>query len=103
MRTPIGMTAFTLRGAGGIVTTDTGKVVAMQTQTIITLTPTSMNAIYNFSGRRIAGIRGFLPDGLAVSASGTIYTDTDDGNGWASGTAIVAINPNHTVSVLWKP
>jgi sugar lactone lactonase YvrE len=103
MRTPIGMTGFYPRGRGGIVTTHTGKVVAIQTQTIVTLTPTSMKTIYNFSGRRIAGIRGFLPNGLAVSPSGTIYTDTDTdkGNGWASGTAIVAINPNHTVSVLW--
>jgi hypothetical protein len=102
MRAPIGETGFYPRGSGGIVTTNTGKLVAMQTQTLVTLTPTSMKTIYNFSGRRIAGISGFLPNGLAVDTSGTIYTDTDEGNGWASGTAIIAISPNHTVSVLWK-
>jgi serine/threonine protein kinase, bacterial len=102
MRAPIGQIGFYPRGTGGIVTTSTGKVFAMQTQTIVTLTPTRMTTIYNFNGRRIAGIGGFLPNGLAASASGTIYTDTDEGNGWASGTAIVAISPNHTVSVLWK-
>ncbi len=101
MRAPIGQTGFYPRGSGGIVPTNTGKVVAMQTQTIVALTPTRMTTIYNFNGRRIAGIRGFLPNGLAVSASGTIYTDTDGGNGWATGTAIVAINPNHTLSVVW--
>ena len=101
MREPIGQTGFYPRGTGGIVATSTGKVFAMQTQTIVTLTPTKMTTIYNFNGRRIAGIRNFLPNGLAVGASGTIYTDTDEGNGWASGTAIVAINPNHTLSVLW--
>lgn len=102
MRAPIGETGFYPRGSGGIVTINTGKIVAMQTQTIVTLTPTKMTTIYNFNRRRIAGMRGFLPNGLAVDATGTIYTDTDEGNGWASGTAIVAISPNHTVSVLWK-
>lgn len=101
MRAPIGQTGFYPRGSGGIVTTSTGEVVAMQTQTIVTLTPTRMTTIYNFNGRRIAGITGFLPNGLAVSAAGTIYTDTDGGNGWASGTAIIAISPNHALSVLW--
>jgi sugar lactone lactonase YvrE len=103
MQAPFGPTGFYPRGTGGIVTTHTGKVLAMQTQTIVALTPTRMTTIYNFNGRRIAGIRNFLPNGLAVSASGTIYTDTDEGNGWANGTAIIAVSLNHTVSVLWTP
>jgi hypothetical protein len=53
--------------------------------------------------RRFARIRGFLPNGLAIEAAGTIYTDTHEGNGWATDTAIVAIKPNHRVSVLWTP
>jgi sugar lactone lactonase YvrE len=104
MRAPIGMTGFYPRGTGGIVTTRTGQVVAMDTQAIVALTPNSIRTIYNFGGRRrVAGIRNFLPNGLAVDASGTIYTDTDEGNGWANGTAIVAVKPDHTVSVLWTP
>lgn len=75
----------------------------MQTQTIVELRPTAMRPIYNLGGRRIAGITGFLPNGLAAGPSGTIYTDTDGENGWATGAAIIAIDPNHTTSVLWGP
>jgi hypothetical protein len=34
------------------------------------------------------------------SVDGTIYADTDDGNGRANGAAIIAINPNHTLGAL---
>jgi hypothetical protein len=101
MRTPIGMTGFYPRGSGGIVSTPTDGVMAMQTQSIVEITPKSIHTVYSFAGHRIAGITGFLPNGIAIGPSGTIYVDTDGNNGWATGTAIVSVSPNHALSVLW--
>jgi hypothetical protein len=56
----------------------------MQTQSIVRLTPTGTTTLYSFAHRQIAGITGFLPNGLAVAPNGTIYTDTDGANGWAT-------------------
>lgn len=39
--------------------------------------------------------------GLAVAADGTIYYDSDSGDGWASG-ALVEIKPSGAVRVLWR-
>lgn len=41
------------------------------------------------------------PDGLAISSNGTVYYDTDSGDGWIAG-ALVEIAPDGTVRVLWR-
>jgi sugar lactone lactonase YvrE len=102
MRLPDGMSGFYPRGFGGLVTTPDGRVVAISTQDIVELTPRGPKAIYTFTGRKAAGITGFLPAGVAVSANGVIYTDTGYGNGWSSGSAIVAITPAKHVHTLWR-
>ncbi len=100
LRAPIGTSGFYPRGLGGIVTSD-GKVLAMQTQAIVALTTRSMHTVISFAGRNVGLVQGFLPNGLAVSATGTIYTDTNGANGWATRPEIIAVHPNHTISVLW--
>ncbi len=54
---------------------------------------------------RVLGTRGniqngFGPSGLAVTADGTIYTDTDHGY-WSSRSALVEITPRGHVHTLW--
>ena len=39
--------------------------------------------------------------GLAVAGNGTIYYDTDSGDGWVSG-ALIAVNPGGRVHVIWR-
>jgi hypothetical protein len=101
MRLPAGISGFYPRGADGLTATSTGSVLGMSTQDIVEVTPHGVRPIYGFSGRKIAGISGFLPAGLAVSQDGAIYTDTDRGNGWSSGSAIVVLTPEHRVRILW--
>lgn len=102
MRLPDGMSGFYPRGFGGLVTTPDGRVVAISTQDIVELTPRGPKPVYTFTGRNVAGITGFLPAGVAVSANGVIYTDTGYGNGWSSGSAIVAITSAKHVHTLWR-
>jgi sugar lactone lactonase YvrE len=102
LRAPLGKDGFYARGVGGLVRAADGSVVAMQTQSILRLQPTGAKTLFSFSNRHIAGITGFLPNGIALSKAGTIYTDTDGANGWATGAAIVAVALPHQLSVLWK-
>jgi sugar lactone lactonase YvrE len=102
MRGPAGVDGFYPRGDGGLAATSKGTVLGMNTQEIVEVTPHSVRPIYNFGGRKTAGISGFLPDGLAVSHDGAIYTDTDYGNGWSNGSAIVVLTPHRQVHALWK-
>ena len=102
MRLPDGISGFYPRGFGGLVTTPDGRVVAISTQAIVELTPRGPKPIYTFTGRNAAGITGFLPAGVAVSANDVIYTDTGYGNGWSSGSAIVAITSAKHVHTLWR-
>jgi hypothetical protein len=75
----------------------------MNTQAIVRITQRGARTIYSFEHRKIGGITGFLPNGLAVSATGIIYTDTHGTNGWASGSAIVALEgPRRALRILWQ-
>jgi len=102
MRLPDGTGTFYPRGYGGLVTTADGRALAINTQQIVELTPHGAKPIYSFSRRKIAGLTGFLPAGIAVSRNGVIYTDTGYGNGWSSGSAIVAVTPTKRVHTLWR-
>jgi hypothetical protein len=102
LHAPLGKDGFYARGVGGLVTAADGSVIAMQTQSILQLKTTGAKTLFSFDSRRVDGITGFLPNGIAISKGGTIYTDTDGANGWADGAAIVAVEPKHRLSVLWK-
>jgi hypothetical protein len=102
MRLPAGLSSFYPRGAGGLTTTSTGRVLAIQTQDIVALTARGPKTIHSFAGRKISGIIGFLPAGIAVSSRGLIYTDTSYGNGWSDGSAIITITHSGHTRVLWR-
>jgi hypothetical protein len=74
----------------------------MNGQELVEVTPRGSHAVFNFANRSIGGITGVLPAGIAVSRSGLIYTDTGYGNGWSSGSAIVAITAARRIQLLWK-
>jgi len=103
MGAPLGTkTTFYPRGVGGLATAPSGHVLAMEAQRVVELSPHSVRTLFNFSRKTIAGLAGFLPNGLAVSRSGLVYTDTDYGNGWANGSAIVKVDLAHNqVRTLW--
>ena len=102
LRAPLGRDGFYARGDGGLIATATGSVIAMQTQSILEVNASGTRTVFSFAKRRVDGITGFLPNGIAISKEGTIYTDTDGANGWATAAAIVAIGPKRRLSVLWK-
>ncbi len=99
---PMGTDGFYSRGPGGLATTPAGNVLAMNTQQIDQVTGHSVHALYNLTTRPRVGISGFAPDGIAIAANGTLYLDTWHGNGYASKTALIAIQPDGTVHVLWQ-
>lgn len=102
LRTPLGEDGFYARGDGGLVTAANGAIIAMETQSILELRPTGATTVFSFAKRHVDGITGFLPNGIAISKAGTIYTDTDGANGWASGAAIIALSPKHQLRILWR-
>jgi DNA-binding beta-propeller fold protein YncE len=103
MRAPLGTKiGFYARGSGGLTTTPDGHVLAIETQDIVELSPQGEKTIYRFGHKGIAGITGFLPAGIAT-ANGRVYTDTGFGNGWSSGSAILALDvAHHQAKVLWS-
>jgi len=104
MRAPLGTgTGFYPRGPGGLVTDPGGHVIAMDTQRIVELGRHAERTLYNFDGKKVAHVRNFLPDGLAVSRHGVVYTDTFYGNGWASGSAILELDiVRGQARILWS-
>jgi hypothetical protein len=102
MRLPIGTVGFYPRGRGGLVTARDGSVLAMNGQQVDQITSHALRVLIDFSRHNQTGIRGFLPDGIAVTPNGTIYLDTWDGNGWASKTALIETSPNGRTTVIWQ-
>ena len=102
MTLPDGTGGFYPRGNGGLATAPGGAVLAMNTQQIDRVTSHGIQAIYNLPAHPRVGIQGFLPDGIAIAPNGTLYLDTWRGNGWASKTALIAIQPGGTVRVIWQ-
>ncbi len=95
---------FYPRGDGGLVAGPGGVVYAMDTQLLVRLSPSGESTVYDFAGRLPLGRSGgaFLPDGIAVASDGTIYADTDSGNGWAATSSIVAVPPGQRLRVVWR-
>jgi sugar lactone lactonase YvrE len=103
---PMGRGTFYPRGSGGLVTAPDGTVVAMDTSSVLRLSPTAVRTVVSFVlGQRrpdtFAGVRDLSPGGIAVSRDGTIYVDTFSGNGYSDRTAIVAIDAHGQGWRLW--
>jgi glucose/arabinose dehydrogenase len=111
MTLPNGPEHFYARAAGGLATAPDGTVIGMDTLAIDRLSPHGTSTIFSFASScpfpdngNFLGIQCFSPNGIAVGPDGTIYADTDYGNGYTNKTAIVAISPNGKSSrLLWEP
>jgi hypothetical protein len=101
MRLPVGTVGFYPRGRGGLVTGSDGSVLAINGQQVEQITSHGLRVLIDFSRYNQTGIRGFMPDGIAVTTNGTIYLDTWDGNGWASKTALIQVSPGGHTRVIW--
>ena len=102
MALPAGMAGFYPRGEGALVAAPNGHVYAADGQAIVRLTPHGIRPVVDFSRKSFDGIRGFLPQGVAVTTDRTIYTDTAVGNGYTNKTALVVVRPGGKLQVLWK-
>jgi hypothetical protein len=102
MQLPHGEFDFYPRGFGGLITGPENRVLAMNMQQIVEVTPHGAKPLYSFDRRKIDGVTGFLPGGIAIAENGTIYTDTDSNNGWSNGSAIIGITSGSHVHVLWR-
>jgi sugar lactone lactonase YvrE len=102
MRHPGNDNGFYPRGNGGIVTAQDGRVLAINTQHVVRLTPVGERTILDFAHLTVTGVHGFLPNGIALATSGTLYLDTSNGNGWANRNAIIAVRADGNVHTLWE-
>jgi sugar lactone lactonase YvrE len=100
MRLPIGQTGFYPRGMGGLTAGPTG-IIAMNGQQVQAITHQGLRTLLDFSRDHPAGIKGFLPNGIAVAPDGVIYLDTYAGNGYSTKTALIEVHPGGHVRVLW--
>lgn len=100
---PFGNRDFYPRGDGGFGVLHSGEVIAMDNQSIVKVGKTGFRRIVDFQHKRLGEeIRGFLPNGIAVSRNGTIYCDTYAGNGYSNCSAIVAIEHDGKIKILWR-
>lgn len=101
MRLPAGPDGFYPRGPGGL-TAGPGGVIAMNGQRVQWISRQGVRTLLDFSQARPAGIRGFLPNGIAASRDGVIYLDTYAGNGYAAKTALLEVRPGGRIRVIWQ-
>ena len=101
MRLPIGRTGFYPHGMGGLAAGPAG-VIAMNGQRVQEITHRGLRTLLDFTRDHPAGIRGFLPNGIAVGPDGVIYLDTYAGNGYTAKTALIEVRPGGQVRVLWQ-
>jgi len=95
---------FYPRGSGGLATTANGTAIAMNNNELVRLSPHGTRVLIAFPSYQhtFHGVKNFLPNGLAIGPDGTIYVDTAYGNGYVNKSAIVAISPSGTSSLLWE-
>jgi hypothetical protein len=86
---------------GGLAAGPAG-VIAMNGQRVQEITHRGLRTLFDFSRDHPAGIRGFLPNGIAVGPDGVIYLDTYAGNGYSAKTALIEGRPGGQVRVLWR-
>ena len=101
MTLPAGRDGFYPRGEGGLLTTGRG-VVAIDGQRVVRLTRHGIRTLVDFHSRRPGGITGFQPNGVADAGGGALYVDTYEGNGFASASALVEVESDGRIRLLWR-
>jgi sugar lactone lactonase YvrE len=92
------------RGPNGLVTAPDGSVVAMDELAVVGLSPQGIKTLVSFPTTdkvSYLGVTGFSPNGIAISANGSIYLDTFYGNGYTDKSALIMIAPQGSPSLLW--
>ena len=89
--------------ASGVLTAPNGKVMVSAGQSLVRLSPNGYHTILALPPNDpYHGVHIFYPGGIAIAPNNTIYIDTSAGNGWADKSAIVAISPSGTSTLLWE-
>lgn len=87
--------------SGGLVSAPDGSVLAMDPLSVLRLSSSDVQTFLAIP-RTFLGIRGFSPDGIAVSPNGTVYLDSYYGNVYTYASAIIELGPNGKDELLWK-
>ena len=92
------------RGDGGLVTTASGSVLAMDPLSVVRLSPIGATTVFTTPPfkQKLLGIHGFSPDGIAVARDGSIYLDTFYGNGYSSASALIELQTKGSPRLLWR-
>jgi len=99
---PLGPETFYARDAGDLAETPNGSVLAGDVTSLVQLSPEGARTLYDFQSGPFLGVRYFEVDGVAESSNGTIYIDTFYGNGYSNESAIAAIPPTGSATLLWS-
>lgn len=99
---PIGEETFYARNPGCFAFAPDGSILACDDLSVVRLSPSGVTTVEDFGDGPFLGVRFFEPDGIAVAPDGTMYLDTFSGNGFANESAIVAISPTGSATLLWS-
>lgn len=88
-------------GYGGVVSSPDGSVLAMGQLSVTRLFRNSVQTLRSFP-LSFLKLNGFSPGGIAVAPNGTVYLDSDQGNGFTWVSSIVELAPNGRATLLWK-
>ena len=112
MVTPQGMVSLVPgtiypRGNGALVPTPGGAVLAMNTTSIVRLTPQGEQTVMAFPTGptppdTYLGVENVAPVGIAVAPNRTIYFDTNPNDGYSNAAVIAAISPDGKGVRLWR-
>lgn len=100
LRAPAGKDGFYPGGASPFAQVR-GNLYAMNDQRIEIIRPSGLRTVLTFSGRRIGGVTAFQPNGIAVSANGSLYLDSYAGNGVVNRSAILSVDSHLRIHLLW--
>jgi serine/threonine-protein kinase len=93
--------SFYPRAAGDLMETNAGTVLSADVLDVVRFSPRGEHTVVSSRLLHFSGVGAFEIDGVAQSNNGTIYVDTDAGNGYASKSAIAEISPSGSARLLW--
>lgn len=100
MRVPAGDATLYPRGDGQMITSSTGHVLATSGTALVEITLAGIRQVLDLG--RVAGLPGFVPNGLARGPGASLFADTSAGNGFARRSALIEFHLNRKVKTLWQ-